>query len=149
MTREAIIDAVGELDCPDYDRPGIVRKVFDRGIKTFSILIWMEKAKAIIDFIEHDLLDSRLPVEESLVVQVAPTFGKHFAQEIQWQFLPYVFEPDMYDYHLSIRSEYIFPFTAEAFIGDGGYGEVVKVTMPFSQQRFFASEVSPECTWVT
>ncbi|OCK76317.1 kinase-like protein [Lepidopterella palustris CBS 459.81] len=133
--------AVTELICDAYERVGLAKKIQQEGTLVFAILVWMRWADYIVIFRNHDCLDNKLPIPEARAQEIAPEFGLSFAQEYQWQFLPYVFRQDMSDHHCQIDDlGMIFPFVGEPeHIADGGYGEVSKLTILTSLQEFFMS----------
>ena len=140
----AIIDrAVAELICDAPERLGLSKKIQQDGTIVFAILVSMGKADYIVSFRNHECLDRRLPISEELAKEVVPAFGVSFAREFQWQFLPYVFEQDMRDYHREVSEVgRIFPFVDPVEkIADGGFGEVTKSTIPTPLQYFFNSKV--------
>jgi hypothetical protein len=135
--------AVGELDCDAPERLGLTNKIKEEGRVVFAILVWMRRADHIVGFRNHECLDSRLPLSENLARRIAPEFGASFAREYQWQFLPYVFDKDMRDYHRVIHeSDRILPFIGKIeHIGEGGFGQVSKLTIPTSLQDLIDSKV--------
>lgn len=140
----AIIDrAVAELICDAPERLSLSKKIQQDGTIVFAILVSMGKADYIVCFRNHECLDRRLPISEELAKEVVPAFGVSFAREFQWQFLPYVFEQDMHDYHREVSEVgRIFPFVdLVEKIADGGFGEVTKSTIPTPLQHFFNSKV--------
>jgi hypothetical protein len=140
--RELIYDSIAELNCADHERIGLAAKVFEHGIITFAILIWMKREHSIIEFRNHDALDASLPLHEDRAVKIAPEFGTVLAREIQWQFLPYTFRNDMCDYHRVIDNRnIIFPFLNEEPLTEGGFGEISKVTLQSCQQELLDCEV--------
>lgn len=142
---EQIAKAISELGYPANEYPEVVSKIIRQGTKTFAILLWMRRESSIVDFIEHDALDLSLPLDEGRAHLIAPPFGKAFAQEFQWQFLPRYFPADMRHHHLKIRSEEILPFLSEKHIGHGGFGDVFCTGVDALQQQLIpiTSEVSP------
>lgn len=140
----AIVDrAVTELMCGAPERLGLAKKIKEEATIVFAILISMGKEDHIVNFRNHDYLDHRLPISETLANEIVPEFGVSFAREFQWQFLPYVFKQDMSDYHLEVcETSRIFPFIEPVEkVADGGFGEVTKLTIPTALQHFFNSEV--------
>ena len=142
FTKIRIESAVAELECAEHERIGLAAKIFEQGLTTFAILIWMKREVAIIDFRNHDALDASLPLHEDRAVQIACDFGKALAVEVQWQFLPYTLKHDMCDHHRIIdNNNTILPFLRQEPLIEGGFGEISKVTVLSSQQEFFPEQV--------
>ena len=143
MTPSVINRAVTELACTPPERLGLARKIQHDATVVFAILISMGKADYIVNFRNHECLDHRLPISEVLANEIVPEFGSSFTREFQWQFLPYVFELDMRDYHRDIcEVGRIIPFVDPVeTIAEGGFGEVTRVSIPTALQHFFDSKV--------
>lgn len=142
LTAEQIRNAVAELSCPDHERIGLATKISNEGVRLFAILIWMKEENAIVDFRDHDALDSRLPLREERAKEIAPEFGKALSEEIQWQFLPYKFKNDMQDHHTIIDdTRRILPFLEEERLEGGAFGDISKMTVLSTQQEFYPNEV--------
>jgi hypothetical protein len=134
LTSEAVENAVRELSFSEIDHVEICAKIKLEGVKTFAILLWMRRESAIVDFIENGALDSSLPLAQARVEDIAPSFGKSFAQEIQWQFLPRFFSSSLRSYFARIQAEEILPFLSEVKLGEGGLGEVFLTGIDSSHQ---------------
>jgi hypothetical protein len=126
-----------------HERVGLAEKIWKEGTILFAILVWMKEADSIVRFRNHECLDDKLPVDEARALEIVPTFGRAFAREYQWQFLPYLFKRDMCNYHRRIdQVGVIFPFVGNVEpVAEGGFGTVSKLTIPTSLQEFFYSEV--------
>ena len=132
-----INSAVAELSCDAHERIGLANKIQREGILVFAILVWMRRGDHIVKFRNHDCLDVKLPISEARARVIVPEFGLSFAQEYQWQFLPYFFRHDMSDHHCQIDDlGMILPFIEETDPIDGGYGQISKVAIPTSLQEF-------------
>jgi hypothetical protein len=134
LTSEAVDNAVRELSLSEVDHVEICAKIKVEGMKTFAILLWMRRESAVVDFIENGALDSSLPLAQVRAEAIAPSFGKHFSQEIQWQFLPRFFSSSLRSYFARIQAEEILPFLSEVKLGEGGLGEVFLTGIDSSQQ---------------
>lgn len=144
LTKDAIKKAVNECHFEEHDLPGIVSKIHDQGITIFAILVWMKEEDAVLNFIEHDAMDARLPIEEGRAKEIVPDFGEHFSREVQWEFLPRTFEKNMSNNHVRIRKEVILPFIEESPLGEGSFGDVFLMSVVPSQQQFFPEQVCLE-----
>lgn len=134
FTREAIVAAVAEFVPDECESVDISSTIFRKGQKTFAILLWNRKAGSITNFIEHRALDADLPLEETLSQSIVPAFGKSFALDWQWPFLPCTLDYDMRLHHHFFRHELILPFVHQEKIGEGGFGEVFLTAVDSSQQ---------------
>lgn len=126
-----------------HERVGLAKKIQQEGTILFAILVWMKEVDSIVSFRNHECFDDKLPVDEARALEIVPTFGRAFAREYQWQFLPYLFKRDMCDYHRRIdQVGMIFPFIGNVEpVAEGGFGTISKLTIPTSLQEFFHSEV--------
>jgi hypothetical protein len=139
---QLIGSALAEIDCQDYDRIRLLEQIQHDGIITFAILVWMRRADFIVKFRNSDHLDSKLPIDERRAEDIASEVGLSFAREYQWEFLPYVFRKDMSDNHRKIYDLcLIFPFVDENDLGEGGYGQISRLTLPSNMQEFFTNVV--------
>lgn len=142
FTYNAIVDFVKELSITNEDRIGLVLKIFDQGTTIFAILIWMRRESAIVHFREHDALDGSLPLGAERACEIIPDFGRTLADEVQWEFLPYVFRKDMCEGHVMMHSRRILPFVEEEHLISGGFSDIFKLKLVASQQEFFPTTVS-------
>lgn len=95
----------------------------------------------MLRFIEHDVMDAGLPIEEARAREIVPDFGEHFSKEVQWTFIPQMFERNISDNHIRIQKEVILPFIEEVRLGGGSFGDVFLVSVVPSQQHFFSEQV--------
>ncbi|GAB1317158.1 Protein kinase domain-containing protein [Madurella fahalii] len=138
FTEETVHEAVAELECEPEEKIGLSLKIFSKAIVVFAILVWMGEEESIVAFRNHDILDQNLPLEAERAESISPRFGLVFAQEYQWQFLPYTFCADMADHHRTIQDAYILPFTKElAAPIDGGFSTVHRMEVYPTLQEFY------------
>lgn len=136
FTEVAIRHLVAELKYPLEHRLRLEKTLYEKGTTILAILVWMKEVDSILDFTQHEVLDPQLPLDENRAIQIAPRFGSSLAKEVQWQFLPYVFESYMCEMHLVIQEANILPFVKEERLGAGSFGVVDKITLPYSQHEF-------------
>jgi hypothetical protein len=141
LTRPNIERCVAENIPIANERIGLSEKIEEDGVTVFAILLWMRRVSSIIRFRSHDCLDNRLPLDEGRAVEVVPGFGLTFAQEIQWQFLPYRFKKDMCNYHQTLQTCRILPFVQRNDVKEGHFGEVCRVQVVTGLQEFIESKV--------
>jgi hypothetical protein len=142
FTEQDIILAVRELDCEEHDKIGLASTIYNEGVVTFAILVWMRCEDYIVFFRNHEGFD-KLPMSEIRARMIAPDIGGSFAKEVQWQFIPYHFKADMCDYHRIIDdADTIFPFIGEVIhIATGGQGEISQLELVSSLQDLISSKV--------
>ena len=127
---------IGEIEV--WQQPELIRIVVDNGLRVFAILLCFSQPGLIQKFKEadhfaHSQLDSRLPLsKDSLELilrneKLTARFYKH-----QWRFLAPFFRADQS--HRELQDNAILPFTNCERLGEGGFGEVHKMTMAASYQ---------------
>jgi hypothetical protein len=94
-----------------------------------------------MSFIEHNALDSQLPLEITWAEKIAENVGWDFAQNAQWEFLPRTLTKEMSGYHSSFRKEEILPFIDESRLGEGSFGEIFRVSVFPSLQTIVQEQV--------
>ena len=121
-----------------WQQPELIRIILDNGLRVFATLLSFSRPDLIQKFKEtdhfaHSQLDSRLPIsKDSLLLiladeKLSTRFHKH-----QWRFLAPSFRADQS--HRELQDNVILPFTECERLGEGGFGEVHKMTMAASYQ---------------
>ncbi len=121
-----------------WQQPEIIGIVVDNGLRVFATLLSFSRPELILKFKEtdhfaHSQLDSRLPLSEDslrLILRdekLSAKFYKH-----QWKFLAPFFRADQS--HRELQDSVVLPFISSERLGEGGFGEVHKVTMAASYQ---------------
>ena len=151
FTLDDIRQAVDELLCPIIEKTGLAQTIYEKGTRTFAILIKNGEEDLITEFRKHEVLDAQLPLSVALAQQIAGDFGISFAQDLQRQFLPYKFLQDMRDYHRHINeSDKVLPFVGKPeVIARGGFGDIFRVSIFQSQQEFVIDKVISHITPIT
>ena len=134
-----VSDIVNGFDYPEHRRLTVVAKILEEGLRVFAILTWMHQEEQICHFLEHNELDSRLPMEEGQVHRIAPQVRDQFWKEIQWEFLPHEFSRN--DGHRIIQERVILPFVEDVKQAEGASGEISKCTIAFGQQTLLCENV--------
>ncbi|KAA8903438.1 kinase-like domain-containing protein [Sphaerosporella brunnea] len=142
FTREVIAEVLVECAVEEYQRPKITSRIFTEGRVVLAILIWKKWQHKLMSFVEHNALDNELPLDVERAKKIAETFGWDFAKNVQWEFLPRALEKEMSGYHCYFREEEILPFIDEVWLGEGGFGEVWKMSVLPSLQTFFPETAS-------
>jgi hypothetical protein len=110
----------------------VVDKVYFGGRRIFAILVVLNgQEKEILRFIEHDHyqdspLDHRLPFAIGDLEIIAPDIAIDFYEK-QWEFAAPVFTRGVDHRLLDIRTA--LPFEENTKIGDGGFGEVFRISL--------------------
>ena len=138
---EAIKECVQERAIPDHQEPDVVNRIANEGKIIFGILVWKKWLHKLIDCIEHNALDSQLPLEVARADEILGSIGWNFAHNAQWEFLPRILTNEMSGIHSRFRKEEILPFIDETWLGEGSFGDVFKVSVLPSSQTMFPKQV--------
>lgn len=126
----------GELEI--WQQREIIDIIVNNGLRVFATLLSFSRPELILNFKEtdhfaHSQLDSRLPLsKESLGLilrdeKPSAKFYKH-----QWKFLAPLFRADQS--HRQLENNVVLPFINSERLGEGGFGEVHKMTIDASYQ---------------
>lgn len=91
--------------------------------KIFGILLELNLERKIVSFIEDDLLDKALPLDEDQLEHIIPEAAANFSK-LQWDYLAYHFRKG--HYHRKIHESRILPYVEEQELGGGGFSRVYK-----------------------
>ncbi|KAF8532990.1 kinase-like domain-containing protein [Trichophaea hybrida] len=139
---EAIRECVQEYAVPSHQENIVAKRIFTHGKIIFGILIWKKWLHVLIRFIEHDALDSQLPLEITRAEKIMENVGWDFAQNVQWEFLPQTLTKEMSGYHSNFRDDEILPFIGETRLGEGSFSEVFRVSVLPSLQTIFPEQTA-------
>lgn len=117
-----------------YKRDDTAHTIVTEARKVFAILIDLELEGELGQFIENEVLDKELPVEENRladILGIAETKG--FVLH-QWEYLAYDFRKG--PYQRKIRPEILLPYLKEEHLGSGGYSEVSEILVHPAHQNF-------------
>lgn len=126
----------GELEV--WQQRELIGIVVNNGLRVFATLLSFSRPELILKFKEtdhfaHSQLDSKLPLSKDslgLILRdekLSAKFHKH-----QWKFLAPFFRADQS--HRQLEDNVVLPFTKCERIGEGGFGEVHKMTTATSYQ---------------
>jgi len=141
IIEETIKECVQDHAVPEHLETVVVNRIFTEGKIVFGVLIWRKWLHKLMSFIEHNALDSQLPLEIEWAEQIAENVGWDFANNAQWEFLPRTLTKEMSGYHCSFRDEEILPFIHEMRLGEGSFGEVSRMSVLPLSQTIFPDEV--------
>ena len=139
VSQELVENSIESFYQPEHRRTTAVREVLEKGLRVFSILIWIQQEHLLAYFFEYDELDARLPMEESQVRRVNEHISERFWNEVQWEYLPHTFKRSKH--HIFLHDRMILPFIKEIKLSEGAFGEIYKSTIASSQQSLLSSEV--------
>ena len=134
---EAIKECIQEDYVQPYQEPYVVDRIARDGKLVFGILIWKKWLYKLMKCIEHNALDSQLPLEETRANEILESIGWDFAHIAQWEFLPRMLTNEMSGVHNRFRKEEILPYISEKNLGEGSFGDVFEVSVLPSSQTMF------------
>jgi hypothetical protein len=86
--------------------------------------------------IENDCLDSRLPLSETNLKDIAPEVARDIVKK-QWEYMAYNFRKGTYQRR--VDNDRILPFLHETKIGGGGFSTVYEVDIHPAHQNMVES----------
>ena len=147
LTNQIIAEAIKECVQEDYVLPHqestVVDRITNEGRIVFGILIWKKWLYKLMKCVEHNALDSQLPLEDSRANEILESIGSEFARNAQWEFLPRVLTEEMSGVHNRFRKEEILPYISETRLGEGSFGDVFEVSVSPSSQNMFPKVCFP------
>ncbi|KAK7943798.1 uncharacterized protein PG986_012911 [Apiospora aurea] len=127
---------------PLHQLDEMAHTVFRRGRLIFAILVLIDRLHYMINFIEddqlqQDQLDHKLPfgLQALQNIMMKPIDATRF-HEKQWEITAPKFRSFVLRRHLAYDT--ILPFRSEVKIGQGGFGDVYRITIDSAHQRFDA-----------
>lgn len=112
----------------------MARVITDTARKVFAVLVERNLGYALASFIESELTDGELPVDEKRLEDLLPKGDVKGFVSHQWEYLVYTFRKGLYQRR--IRTEKILPYIEERKIGHGGYSNVYEVFVHPAHQEF-------------
>ena len=135
-----VSDSVFEI--PQHKRESTADAVFEDFLKVFSILVDINSPQKLSSFIESDVLDQRLPLDEGLLKTLLPQAWANF-KALQWEHLAYRFRKGQYQ--IKLGPERVLPFVDQEDLGRGGYSTVYKVTIHPTHQALVPEAKQQVC----
>lgn len=141
LSKPVIVRAVDWLPVQPQRKSNVVATILEGGLRTFAILVVLQQADRILEFIETlgDQLDVRLPYEQAQIDRMLPGVSPRFCSEVQWEFIPHFFPNG--GFHRRIANDVIIPYTAERRFDEGSGGEIFECVIAEGQHNFFDARV--------
>jgi hypothetical protein len=124
FTQSLVAKAVAEFCSYEHRRPAVTSAIREKGLRVFAILVLLHQEELMLDFLEHNLLDSNLPMEQSQVLTVSVRISPRFCSDTQWELIAYSFERT--SLHQRLRREIVLPFEEEEKFDEGSGGDIFK-----------------------
>lgn len=120
------------FDIPQHKQESTAHIVYEEALKILSILVDLNWQQKLSSFIENDVLDSSLPLDEQPLRSLIPEAWTNF-KALQWEYLAYRFRKG--HYQIKLRQELILPYVEQAPLGKGGFSTVRKVLIHSAHQN--------------
>ena len=120
------------FDIPQHKQGSTALIVYDEALKIFAILVDLNWQQKLLFFIENNVLDSSLPLEEPRLRSLIPKAWTNF-KGLQWEYLAYRFRKGQY--RIKLQQELILPYIEQVLIGKGGFSTVSKVRIHSAHQN--------------
>ena len=120
------------FDIPQHKQESTAHIVYGEALKILSILVDLNWQQKLSLFIENDILDSSLPLDEQPLRSLIPEAWNNF-RALQWEYLAYRFRKGHYQFKL--RQELILPYIEQVPLGKGGFSTVSKVLIHSAHQN--------------
>jgi hypothetical protein len=139
LTKETIIDILKEYTDQPWSVTSLAESILESALVTFAILIWIRNPAAIVDFVDRQELDSRLPFKATDLRIINLDISQFF--DAQWVFLPVFLRKGRFR---KLRDREVIPFETEEKKPelDGSYGSISQVTVDRSMHDFTPEQVS-------
>lgn len=131
--RNTIIATLKECAIPEWRISSLATSVREGGVVVFAILTWIQRPETIVDFVDKQELDDRLPFKENDLPSINPDVPQFF--DAQWAFLPVYLREGGFR---KFRDREVLPFQTESAEPslDGSFGVISKVTIDPSMHDF-------------
>ena len=120
------------FDIPQHKQQSTALIVYEEALKILSILVDLNWQQKLSSFIEDNVLDLRLPLDESLLRSLIPEAWINF-KTLQWEYLAYRFRKGQY--RIKLQEELILPYVEQEPLGKGGFSTVSKVLIHSAHQN--------------
>ena len=136
LNRDAVRAALSDpsFGIPSHKWENTTQIVIAEARIVFAILLELRLEGNFHQFIENEILDRQLPVDEKNLGDVLSFEGAREFTRRQWEYLAYNFRKGLY--RRKIRSEIILPYIEEKVIGGGSYSTVYEVLVHSAHQGF-------------
>jgi hypothetical protein len=137
LTKERVLQQLLECNIPAESLEETLQVTLTKAIKVFAILIRSGQEALMLECIENDVIDDRLPLE-------TPVPGLHLNDKffkVQWEFLAPIFTKRTVT--LKLKDKHILPFLEDAKIDQahGGYANAFRVSLDPGHQALVDLQV--------
>jgi hypothetical protein len=139
IDRPIAIDILKECEVVGWRIPTIATTIRDLGLCTFATLIWVRMPELIVNLVDKQDLDNRLPFDENSQPELASSAPQFF--DTQWTFLPVSLT--LHGYQV-LRPKEVIPFTSDIAKPhmDGSFGTMSQVSIEPMLQDLVPEAVS-------
>jgi len=136
LTLNTVQNALSDpsFQIPPHKKDSTAQTVIREARKVFAVLVELKLEHALAQFIENEIMDKELPVDEKILERVICSGDARDFIYRQWEYLAYNFRRG--PYQREIRTEIILPYLEEEKIGGGGYSTVYEVFIHSAHQDF-------------
>ena len=120
------------FDIPQHKQESTAITVYEEALKILSILVDLNWQQKLSSFIEGNVLDSSLPLDDPPLRSLIPEAWTSF-KALQWEYLAYRFRKGQY--RIKLQQELILPYIEQTPLGEGGFSKVSKVLIHFAHQN--------------
>ena len=154
MTYETISQTLQSINGYEpYHIPVHARHIESKARKTFAILLLIAREALILEFLQRDLLDAKLPLRficdvDNMFLDAA---GQRLFMENQWRFLAPEFSLERSLICKEFPEDTILPFTNEEPLGDrysmGTSGQMSKIWIHPLHQTYLSDKRASHVSW--
>jgi hypothetical protein len=137
ISTDDIRAALGEQQYERHRRKEIIQRSLNGGIKVFAILLVLRQLPLLVNFIDHDhlqsaYLDSKLPFDRETLSRIIPDCFEEFFK-LQWEFCAPVFGGRRF--HRIFEEHTVMPFVGETLVKRSNFGNIFKTATLSSHIR--------------
>ncbi|KAI0020908.1 protein kinase-like domain-containing protein [Xylariomycetidae sp. FL0641] len=138
------------LDDPAFglaliNRESAANTVIHGGRAIFALLVDLSLCHLLQTFLEHDISDKALPVDQTRLETLFRTSAQAL-QHSQWCFIPHTFKSN--GFHMQLDANVILPYTSTTRIGGGNCSTVYEIKIHPSHNHLVPSDVAKTTSFV-
>lgn len=127
---------------PQHKQESTALIVYEEALKILAILVDLNWQQKLSSFIEGNVLDSSLPLDDPPLESLIPEAWTNF-KALQWDYLAYRFRKGQY--LIKLQKELILPYVEQTPLGGGGSSTVSKVLIHFAHQNLLPDNNRQVC----